>query len=66
MKANKHEDNDKKRKIYPDSLRSFAPRTIFHMMDEDHDYANLESKPVSFPTQVDEGSVRVGGGFSSH
>ena len=66
MKAAKHEDNDKKRKICPDSPRSFAFRTMVHMMDEDHDYANLESKPVSFPTQVDEGSVRVGGGFSSH
>ena len=50
MKANKHEDNYKTRKTCPDSPRSFAFRTMVHMMDEDHDYANLELKPTSFPT----------------
>ena len=65
-KASKHEDNEKKLKICPDSPRPFAFRTMVHMMDEDHDCANLESKPVSFLAQVDEGSLRVRDGFSPH
>ena len=65
-KASKKEYIDKKRKICPDSPRPFAFRTMVHMLDEDHHYANLESKPASFPTQVDEGSLRVRDGVSSH